>query len=108
MEHQHFRVDLLDKGCDTRDCELFVQRMLERSNGDSTLGCKIRRGLICMSGATKIEIGQSKGRVRFLDSKGRGSAAALLLRVCDDGVGRGVSLEVLDDFTTTSAREKAL
>ena len=49
-----------------------------------------------MKGATKIEIGQSEGSVRFRDSKGGGSAA-LLLRVCDDGVGRGVSLDVLDD-----------
>ena len=49
-----------------------------------------------MSGATKIEIGQSEGRVRFRDSKGGGSAA-LLLRVCDDGVGLGVSLNNLDD-----------
>ena len=49
-----------------------------------------------MNGATKIEIGQSEGRVRFRDSKGGGSAA-LLLRVCDDGVGRGVRLDVLDD-----------
>ena len=49
-----------------------------------------------MKGATKIEIGQPEGRVRFRDSKGGGSAA-LLLRVCDDGVGRGVSLGFLDD-----------
>ena len=49
-----------------------------------------------MRGATKIEIGQSEGRVRFRDSKGGGSVA-LLLRVCDDGVGRGVSLDDLED-----------
>lgn len=48
-----------------------------------------------MSGATEPEIDQSEGSVRFGDSKGGGSAT-LLLRVCVDGVGRGVSLDALD------------
>ena len=49
-----------------------------------------------MTGATEPEIGQSEGSVRFGDSKGGGSTA-LLLRSCVDGVGRGVSLDALDD-----------
>ena len=52
-----------------------------------------------MTGATKPEIGQSEGSVRFGDSKGGGSAA-LLLRVCVDDVRWGVRLDALDDVLT--------
>ena len=48
-----------------------------------------------MGGASEPEIGQSEGCVRFSDGKGGGSAA-LLLRVCVDGVGVGVSLDARD------------